>query len=87
MATKQQALAVAKKFGFELDGSVSGQFGLWYLITFDHPTHSIYHDCRSIHVEDISASIAWAEAIERMNDEGQNLQLCEDLECEYHVSN
>lgn len=87
MATKSQALKVAKKFGFELDESVSGQAGLWYLITLDHPTHSINYDCRSIHVEDINASVAWQEAIERMKSEGPMLQLCEDEECEYHVPN
>lgn len=83
MATKTQALAVAKKFGFVLDDSVSGKFGLFYLITFDHK-QSIGGDCRSIHVEDIEASAAWKEAIERMNDEAPLLTPCTDENCEYH---
>jgi hypothetical protein len=84
MATKAQALAVAAKYGFELDASVSGKIGLWQMVTFDHPTHSIAGDCRSIHVEDIDAGTAWAEAIERMRDEGPRLERCADPECEYH---
>jgi hypothetical protein len=84
MSTKQQALAVARRFGFELDESVSGKVGMWFMITFDHPTHSIGGDCRSIHVEDISGAVAWAEAIERMESEGPLLERCADPECEYH---
>ena len=84
MTTKTQALRTAAKFGFVLDESVTGKFGFYQLITFDHPTHHIAGDCRSIHVEDPSASVAWAEAIERMNDEGPLLAECLDPECEYH---
>jgi hypothetical protein len=84
MATKAQALAVAAKYGFVLDESVSGKIGLWFMVTFDHPTHNIGGDCRSIHVEDISGSVAWAEAIERMEDEAPLLERCTDPDCEYH---
>lgn len=84
MATKQQALRAAKEFGFVLDESVTGKFGLFYLITFDHPTHSMSGDCRSIHVEDTSASVAWEEAIGRMCDEEPYLEPCTDPDCEYH---
>ena len=84
MATKAQALRVASKFGFVLDETVSGKIGWFMLITFDHPTHSISGDCRSIHVEDTSASRAWEEAIERMNAEGPHLVKCNNSSCEYH---
>lgn len=91
MATKAQGLAVAKRFGFELDESVSGRVGDCYMITLDHPTHSIGGDCRSIHVEDYGNAThsaywcAWADAIERMNDEGPLLQPCDDPDCDYHA--
>lgn len=90
MSTKSQALAVAARFGFELDEGVTGLMGGCFAITFDHPTHSIAGDCRSIHVEDYGsgdvspAKAAWREAIERMNDEGPLLEPCTDHGCEYH---
>lgn len=84
MATKQQALAVAKRFGFVLDESVSGMVGYSSMATFDHPTHSIAGDCRSICDCDISMSITWQNCIDRMNEEGLLLQPCNDEECDYH---
>jgi hypothetical protein len=84
MSTKAKALAVARRYGIELDDSVSGRFGLYFMATFDHPTKSISGDCRSIHGEDISAPSLWAEMIERMEAEGPMLEPCTDLNCEYH---
>lgn len=84
MATKQQALRTAARFGFVLDESVSGKTGIWGAATFDHPTHSFAGDCRSIHSEDTDMATVWAECIERMEDEGQFLEPCTDPECEYH---
>lgn len=84
MATKAQALAVAKKFGFVLDESVSGLIGLSSMATFDHPTHSIGGDCRSIHDCDTNMAKTWDNCIERMEAEGPLLELCEDADCEYH---
>jgi hypothetical protein len=54
------------------------------MATFDHPTHSISGDCRSIHDEDISMSLVWDNCISRMNAEGPILEWCTDPECEYH---
>lgn len=90
MTTKRAALAVAARFGFELDELNSGAIGGNYAVTFDHPTHSIGGDCRSIHVQDYGsgritpAQAAWAEAIERMEAEGPLLTPCTDPDCEYH---
>lgn len=84
MATKGQALMVAKRFGFVLDESVTGRIGIWFAVTFDHPTHSLSGDCQSIHIEDTDTSVAWAEAIERMEAEGPHLEPCPNSECEYH---
>lgn len=90
MATKTKALAVARRFGFILDESVSGRCGECFMLTFDHPTHHIAGDCRSIHVEVMNmgdgapSGYAWAEAIERMEGEGPLLQECTDPECDYH---
>lgn len=92
MASKQQALRVAKRFGLELDESVTGLIGGSFALTFDHPTHSFGGDCRSIHVCDYGsgditpAQSAWSEAIERMEDEGPHLEPCIDPECDYHQS-
>lgn len=83
MATKAQALAVAARLGFVLDETVSGKIGIWFSVTFDHPM-SLSGDCRSIHIEDTSASVAWAEAIERMESEAKHLQPCTDKFCDYH---
>lgn len=85
MASKAQALVVAKKFGFVLDESVSGNFGYSSMATFDHPTHSIGGDCRSIHDEDTSMGMTWANCIERMEAEGPFLEPCTDADCEYHA--
>lgn len=91
MPSKTQAMRVARKFGFVLDESVTGLIGSCYSITLDHPTHSINGDCRSIHVSDYGsgntspARAAWAEAIERMEDEGPLLVPCADPECDYHA--
>ncbi len=90
MATKQQALRVAAKFGFILDEVNSGSIGTNYALTFDHPTHSIGADCRSIHISDYgnanqsAASCAWQEAVERMEAEGPLLEKCQLDDCEYH---
>ena len=84
MATKAQALKVANKFGFQLDESVSGMIGHSSMATFDHPTHSIAGDCRSIHDCDTSMSITWANCIERMKNEGPLLTFCNNSKCEYH---
>ncbi len=88
--TRQNALAVARRFGFVLDESVSGPAGIYFMVTFDHPTHSIGGDCRSIHVEDYgsgsrsAAECCWSDAIERMEDEGKLLEPCTDADCDYH---
>jgi hypothetical protein len=85
MSSKSKALAVAARFGFVLDESVSGPVGVvGGMATFDHPTHSIGGDCRSIHDEDISMALVWANCVERMESEGPLLQPCEDPDCEYH---
>ena len=84
MATKAQALAVAKKYGFVFDESVTGKFGMWHMATVDHPTHSIGSDCRSIHEEAIYAADLWHYLIIRVNDEGSMLELCTNENCEYH---
>jgi hypothetical protein len=90
--SRSEALKVAKKYGFVLDESVSGKVGDCFMITFDHPTHSIGHDCRSIHISDhgnanrSAALCAWSEAIGRMETEGQLLEECNDPDCEYHRS-
>lgn len=84
MATKTQALRIASKFGFELDESVSGPVGYSFMATFDHPTHTIAGDCRSIHDEDTSMSFVWDNCIERIKAEGPLLKPCLDIECEYH---
>lgn len=93
MCSKSKALNVAAKFGFVLDESVSGLVGGCYMVTFDHPTHSISGDCRSIHVCDYGSSrpgdtparAAWTDAIQRMQDEGPFLEPCSDPDCEYHT--
>jgi hypothetical protein len=91
MSTKAKALKVAARFGFVLDETVSGKVGDNFSVTFDHPTHSIEYDCRSICVSDYgnahtsAAVCAWSEAIERMEHEGQFLELCTDPDCEYHT--
>ena len=84
MATKAQALAVARRYGFELDPNVSGHFGFWWLATFDHPTCSLSGDCRSIHEEAPDAATLWKLCIERMEGEGPLLEPCADPLCEYH---
>lgn len=84
MATKAQALAVAKRLGFELDKSVSGRTGMWFAATFDHPTHMDVDGCHSIHECDIEASVVWADCIERMLDAHPRMEPCDDPECEYH---
>lgn len=95
MTTKRKALAVAAKFGFVLDESTSGQIGLDFTACFDHPTHSIGDDCRSITVSSYPGADAaghpqtaswhtWSEAIERMEAEGPLLIPCTDPDCEYH---
>lgn len=90
MTTRTSAMKVAARFGFVLDESVSGKVGDCFVLTLDHPTHSIGGDCRSIHVSDYgdanrsAAACAWAEAIERMEDEGPLLAPCNTAECEYH---
>jgi hypothetical protein len=84
-------MKVAERFGLVVDDGVTGNFGGCFLITLDHPTHSFGGDCRSIHVEDCGtgsrspADCAWADAIERMNDEGPLLEPCLDPECDYHA--
>lgn len=91
MATKRQALAVAARFGFELDERNSGKDPMGFTAIFDHPTHSICGSCRSITCSNYTgfpgqtaAECTWAEAIERMEEEGPLLEKCEDPECEYH---
>lgn len=91
MTTKAKALRVAARFGFVLDEANSGKIGDCFMLTFDHPTHSIAGDCRSIHVSDYGtgdrspAQCAWAEAIERMESEGELLEPCTNPDCEYHA--
>jgi hypothetical protein len=88
--SKSKALKIAAKYGFVLDESISGKIGDCFMITFDHPTHSLSGDCRSIHIEDYgngdksAAKCAWEEAVERLESEGQHLILCEDPDCDYH---
>lgn len=88
--TKAKALKVAARFGFVLDESCSGLMSGCYTVVFDHPTHSIGFDCRSITVSDYGsgaitpAQAAWSEAIERMEAEGPLLEPCTDPECDYH---
>lgn len=95
MSTRRAALAVAARFGFVLDERNSGQTGLDFTTIFDHPTHSIGGDCRSITVSSYPGSnIAgvhqtasqntWREAIERMKAEGPLLEPCTDPGCDYH---
>lgn len=90
LGTKAKALAVAKRFGFVLDDGVSGKIGECFAVTFDHPTHSIAGDCRSIHVSSYgdaftsAAADVWSEVIERMEADGVWLESCADSECEYH---
>lgn len=90
MSTKAKALRVAKRYGFVLDESVSGLVGDCFTVCLDHPTHSIAGDCRSITESNFggggqtAAQCAWADTIERMEEEGPLLERCEDPECEYH---
>ena len=85
MATKAQALKVAAKFGMVLDGTVTGVVGHCGNVTFDHPTHSFNHDCRSITVSGFQPMPElWGEAIERMKDECPHLNPCTDPNCDYH---
>lgn len=90
LGTKAKALAVAKRFGFVLDENVSGKTGEYFAVTFDHPTHSICGDCRSIHAASYgdaftsAAADVWSEVIERMEAEGVWLKPCADPECDYH---
>lgn len=91
MSTKRQALAVAARFGFVLDERNSGKDPMGFTAIFDHPTHSIGADCRSIVCSNFTgfpgqtaAECTWAEAIERMEAEGPLLEPCEDPDCDYH---
>jgi hypothetical protein len=87
VVTKRQVLAAANKFGFVLDESVSGQIGYSASATFDHPTHSIGGDCRSICVDGGWHSImsdVWPEALDRILAEGPLLTPCETPDCDYH---
>lgn len=86
--SRAKALAIAARFGFVLDEYCSGPAPLGgFSAIFDHPTHSIAADCRSItvfsHPPKASVSV-WAEAIERMQEEGPLLTPCTDPDCEYH---
>jgi hypothetical protein len=95
VSTRAKALSVAASFGFVLDELNSGQIGLDFTAIFDHPTHSIGADCRSITVSSYpgpddagvfrTASYhTWSEIIERMEAEGPLLTPCTDPECDYH---
>jgi hypothetical protein len=86
MATKQAALALAAKFGLELDESVTGRIGESGTVTFDHPTHSFGGDCRSITVSGFQPMAElWQEAIDRMREEGPHLTPCTCPDCDYHA--
>lgn len=87
MTTKAKALAVASRYGFVLDETNSGKIGDVYTAIFDHPTHSLGRDCRSITESSYppnAAAYVWGECIKRMEIEGRCLRPCDDPECEYH---
>lgn len=91
MTTRRAALAEAQKWGFVLDDRHSGSDpGGGFNVLFDHPTHSIGFDCRSIVEYSYQGSgrtasqNAWDAAIERMRDEGPLLERCANPECDYH---
>lgn len=92
-ATKARAMALIKRYGFVIDASVSGKIGDCYMLTIDHPTHSIGGDCRSIHIcdygsgADSPALCAWREAVERLEAEGPLLEPCDDPDCDFHHEN
>lgn len=91
MVTKAKAQAVAERFGFELDEQNSGAEPVGFTVIFDHPTHSIGGDCRSITCSWFTgdagrtpAQSAWSEAIDRMESDGPILERCVDPDCDYH---
>jgi hypothetical protein len=92
MTTKAKALAVAERYGFVLDEQNSGKIGDSYTAIFDHPTHSIAGDCRSITEcsygggRKTASQYVWQEIGERLEAEGRWLQPCTDPECDYHNS-
>lgn len=91
MTTKAKALAVAKKLGFVLDEDNSGPMPeIGYNATFDHPTHSLGGDCRSINshsygtVGSTASSQVWRDCIEEMQVNAEWLEPCTDPDCDYH---
>ena len=86
MANKRTVMSFAAKFGFVLDEVNTGMSGNGYAIIFDHPTHSVCNDCRSISVYEDSAANAWKEAYNRLTAESQHLAKCTDADCNYHCT-
>jgi hypothetical protein len=88
--SRAKALRIAARFGFVLDGQNSGcDPGGGYTAIFDHPTHSIGADCRSITETSYpprAAAFVWNSVIERLEAEGPLLQKCSDAGCDYHGS-
>lgn len=88
MGTKQKAMSIAKQFGFILDEDNSGPDPMGgYTAIFDHPTHSIAGDCRSITETSYppqAAAFVWCSIVERLESEGPLLEPCGDPACDYH---
>lgn len=86
--SKQKALHLAASFGFVLDETNSGPQPLQaYTAIFDHPTHSIAGDCRSITETSYpphAAAFVWTSICERLASEGPLLRPCIDPACDYH---
>jgi hypothetical protein len=92
MTTRAKAFAAAAKFGFVFDEENSGKIGDTFTAIFDHPTHSIAGDCRSITEcsygggSKTASQYVWEEIVERLESEGPWLQPCTDSGCDYHNS-